>query len=85
MPSDWHWWAGIVGEWNYEVAVEQPTRQAAIEEALRNTDEGDVVQIIEARISTAAKYDGWDAIPFTHTRNHEIIGTRTSQGFEVAT
>ena len=80
MPTNWSWYAGLVGEWSYELAVEMPTREAAIREALRNTDEGDEIQVIEAQMSTAAKYDGHDAVPFTRTRNHELIGKRGPQG-----
>jgi len=74
MPTDWHWWAGVVGEWSYDLACETSSRDAAITEALRHASDGDIVQVVEAQMSTAAKYDGHDEIPFVRTRNREIVG-----------
>ncbi|MBG6116242.1 hypothetical protein IWY39_000046 [Sphingobium sp. JAI105] len=80
MPTDWAWHAGVEGEWSYDLATEEPTREAAIAQALRNAEDGETIQIVEARMSTALKYDDADEIPFTHTRNHEIIGTKGPAG-----
>lgn len=80
MPTDWAWWAGIVGDESYALACECKSRDEAIREALRNApdDEDCEIEIIEARSSNARKYESgdYDVIPFTHTRNHEIIGKR---------
>jgi hypothetical protein len=79
MPTDWSWYAGVRGEYYY-LAVDEPTREAAIAQALRNAEDGEIIQIIEARISTALKYEAADEVPFTHTRNHEVIGIKGPQG-----
>lgn len=76
MPTNWAWWAGVVGEDNYDLACEISTREDAIREGLSNTVDGEIVQIIEAQQSTAAKYEGADHVPFTRTRNHEVIGPK---------
>ncbi len=74
MPTCWAWWAGIEGDQTFDLAIEQPTRQAALAEALRNADKEDVIVIVEARMSTDRRYEGDDFVPFTHTRNREVIG-----------
>lgn len=74
MPGNWAWWAGVAGEDEYYLAAEMPTREAAIAEALKNAEPGEIIQIVEARMSSAIKYEGADFVPFTHTRNHEVIG-----------
>lgn len=73
-PSDWEWWAGEIGADCYYFG-NASTRGEAIKAGLRETMPGEKFQIIEARSSTAQKYqDGsYDSVPFTHTRNHEII------------
>lgn len=79
MPSKFSWWAGVVGEDSYDLAADCPSREAAIHEALRNADDDEVIQIVEARSSTDRRYEGADFVPFTHTRNHEIIGRKGPQ------
>lgn len=74
MPSGWAWYAGIVGEPVYEVACDCRSREEALREAARNVGPDEEIQLIEARQSTDRRYEGADSIPFTHTRNHEVIG-----------
>lgn len=80
MPTDWSWYAGIRNENEYTLACDMPSREAAIIEGLKSAVDGEEIQIIEARQSTAAKYDGDDIIPFTHTRNLEFIGKKGEGG-----
>lgn len=73
MPSDWEWWAGIVEDDSY--ATSHKTRDEAIAAGQNMVGPGEQFQIIEARSSTAAKYESgnYDIVPFTHTRNHEVF------------
>ena len=70
--TPWTWFAGELGEDVYELA-EENTREKVIETAMRHLSVGDQFRIIEARSSTAKKYDGSDFVPFLRTRNAEII------------
>lgn len=70
--TPWMWFAGCVGDDAYELA-EEGSREAVIKAAMRELAPGETFQIIEARMSTAAKYEGWDFVPFLRTRNHEIV------------
>lgn len=74
MPTDWSWWAGIVGDESYALAAECKTRDEAIREALRNAPDDCEIEIIEARQSTDMRHEGADIIPFVRTRNHQVIG-----------
>lgn len=82
MPTDWLWFAGIRNELEYYLAVEMPSREAAIIKGMQLAVDGEEIQIVEARMSTAAKYESgaYDEIPFTHTRNFEIIGKKGEGG-----
>ena len=71
--TPWAWWAGIPGEETYDLACEMPTREAAVAEAMRQLKPGNTFQIIEARSSTDARYEGADFVPFVRERNHEIL------------
>lgn len=73
MPSDWEWWAGLVDDEAY--ASSHRSRDEAVAAGQRLAEPGEQFRIIEARSSTAAKYDTgyYDFVPFTHTRHHEII------------
>lgn len=71
--TPWSWWAGDLGADAYGLACDDKTRDAAIQVASRQLKPGEKFQIIEARSSTAAKYEGADFVPFLRTRNHEII------------
>lgn len=71
--TPWRWYAGIIGEWTYDLACDCPSREAAIAEANRELKPGDQFQIIEARSSEAAKHEGSDCVPFLRTRNHEVL------------
>lgn len=71
--TPWSWWAGVPGEECYDLAMDCPTREAAIREALREVRPGDKFQVVEARSSEAAKHEGSDFVPFLRTRNHEVL------------
>lgn len=71
--TPWSWWAGELDADAYDLAAEEPTREAAIQVASRQCKPGEKFQIIEARSSTDIKYEGADLVPFLRTRNHEII------------
>lgn len=72
--TPWSWWAGELDADNtYDLAAEEKTREAALQVASRQLKRGERFQIIEARSSTDAKYEGADFVPFLRTRNHEII------------
>lgn len=70
--TPWTWFAGEIDEDVYELA-EENTREKVIEAAMRHLSVGDQFRIIEARSSTAKKYEGSDFVPFLRTRNLEII------------
>lgn len=76
MSAAWEWWAGIVGEPIYNVAGGCKSREDVIREALANVSADEEIQIIEAQMSTARKYEDSDEVPFIRTRNHEIIGKK---------
>ena len=82
MPSDWEWWAGVVGEPIYDLAGGCSTREEVIAQAMREAAAGEPIQIIEARSSSAARYEGAESVPFVKTRNHEIIGTKGCRTLE---
>lgn len=71
--TPWSWWAGAIGEPIYNIACEEPTREAVIRAAMRELGAGDRFRIIEARSSEDARYEGSDFVPFLRTRNEEII------------
>lgn len=71
--TPWFWWAGELDAEAYDLAAEEKTREAAIQVASRQLKPGEQFQIIEARSSTDAKYEGADFVPFLRTRNYEII------------
>lgn len=70
--TPWTWFAGKLDEDVYDLA-EQATPEKVIEEASRQLLHGQQFRIIEARSSSAQKYEGSDFIPFLRTRNKEII------------
>lgn len=71
--TPWAWWAGHPGENTYDIAVEEPTREAVILAACRELGPGDTFRIVEARSSEAMKYEGAECVPFLRTRNEETI------------
>lgn len=79
--SDWEWWAGHPGEDAYDIANE-PTREAVIRAACRELGPGDTFRIVEAKSSTAKRYEGADIVPFIRQRNHETVtvGPTNSEG-----
>lgn len=74
--TPWTWFAGNLDDDVYDLA-EADTREKAIEAALDASTgwlkPGGQFRIIEARSSTAQKYEGSDFVPFLRTRNSEII------------
>ncbi|KAB2788160.1 hypothetical protein F9K97_03385 [Brucella anthropi] len=70
--TPWTWFAGNLDDVVYDLA-EEDTREKAIEVASRQLSFGQQFRIIEARSSSAQKYEGSDFIPFLRTRNAEII------------
>lgn len=79
MPSNWEWWAGYHRDVEYEGAYNVGcflTRQEAIDAGraeMPDRDGNSFFHIIEARSSTDKRYEGDDFVPFTHSRNAEII------------
>lgn len=70
----WRWYACMEGEHD-GYGFESETREACIEAALR--DLGPVViEITEARFSSATRYEGADFVPFVRQRNQERIDLR---------
>lgn len=71
--TPWKWWAGIPGDETFDLALEEPTRDAAIASARAQVEPGTEFEIIEARSSTSRKYWESDFVPFVRTRNHERL------------
>ncbi len=72
MPGPWKWYATTLG-YRDEYAFESDTREEAIAEILKEVGPFDKVEICEARMSSARKYEGADFVPFVAVRNHEVI------------
>lgn len=70
--TPWGWYAGYVGE-AYDIACDEPSRDAVLAAARKELKPGEAFQIIEARASDAKKYEGSDFVPFLATRNHETL------------
>lgn len=74
--TPWTWFAGNLDDDVYDLA-EAETREKVIEAALDASTgwlkPGDQFRIVEARSSTAHKFEGSDFVPFLRTRNEEII------------
>lgn len=77
MNAPWRWYACVEGEHDC-YGFESPTREEALAAISREFGPGTVVELIEAKFSTAAKYEGADFVPFIRTKNHEklTIGPR---------
>ncbi len=71
--TPWSWYDGEVDEFAYDLACDEPSREAAINAAVTQLEVGDQFQIIEARSSEAKRYEGDDCTPFLRTRNHELV------------
>ena len=74
--TPWTWFAGNLDDDVYDLA-EADTREKVIAAALDASTgwlkPGDQFRIIEARSSTAMKYEGSNFVPFLRTRNSEIV------------
>jgi len=71
--TPWRWWAGELDDDVYNLAGDEPTREAVIRLACHSLKPGDQFRIIEARSSSDRKYEGSDFVPFLRVRNAEII------------
>ncbi len=72
--TPWSWYAGEVDEYAYDLACDEPSREAAITAAVTQLEVGDQFQIIEARSSEDKRHvDDDGIIPFLRTRNHELV------------
>lgn len=71
--TPWGWWAGELDDDVYNLAGDEPTREAVIKAASSGMKPGDQFRIVEARSSTDQRYEGSDFVPFLRTRNKEII------------
>lgn len=68
--EQWFWWAGR-DEDEYRLAGPCKTREGAIEEAYGETEPGDRIFLIEARVG---EWDEWEGLyEFTHTRNRSSV------------
>jgi hypothetical protein len=75
--TPWQWWAETDfgdgdGFGQYNVGPE-PSREAIIAAALRESVPGELFIIVEARESEDMRYEGEDFIPFLRTRNKEML------------
>lgn len=72
--TPWSWYAGEVDEFAYDLACDEPSREAAINAAVTQLEVGDQFQTIEARSSEAKRHADDDGIIlFLRTRNHELV------------
>lgn len=70
--TPWSWYAGHIDE-TYDIACDEPSRDAVIAAARKELKPGEQFQIVEARASDAKRYEGSEHVPFLRTRNHEIL------------
>ncbi|WP_298165345.1 hypothetical protein [Novosphingobium sp.] len=70
--APWKWYACIEGEAD-ECGYESDSKEAAIAAIARDFEPGTVIEVLEARFSTAKKYEGHDYVPFIAVRNRETI------------
>lgn len=76
--TPWRWWAREPGDDTYDLACDEPTREAVIQEASRHLKPGDRFEIIEARASEDRRYEGSDLVPFLRIRNGETVTVAAS-------
>lgn len=74
MAAKWRWYACLEGE-ETEYGFESKSRDEALAEISREFGPFKSVSIVEAQLSTAAKYEGADFVPFIRERNHETTET----------
>ncbi len=72
MSGAWEWYAGEVDCFTYDLGCAL-SREEVIAQAEGRMKPGEQFQIIEAKASQAAKYEGSDHVPFLKTRNFEIV------------
>ena len=68
----WKWYACPEGETD-EFAYESDTREAAIAAIAKDFPPETVIEVVEARMSSARRYEGDDFVPFIATRNAEKL------------
>lgn len=72
MPAQWRWYACVEGEGD-ECGFESGTREGAVEAILRDMGPNVTIEVMEARMSTAKRWEGADFVPFVAVRNREVI------------
>jgi len=75
MPGAWKWYAAIEGDEVDGFGSEADTKEAAIADLLRSVTvlPNERIVVIEARMSSAMKYEGEEFVPFTHQRNRQVV------------
>lgn len=76
--TPWTWFAGNLDDDVYDLG-EADSREKVIEVAAGQLSHGQQFRIVEARSSSAQKYEGSDFIPFLRTRNAEIVVAGSSE------
>lgn len=71
MSSPFAWYWKFPDDEGY--GEECASREAVIAAALKEVLPGEAFEIIEARMSTAREHEGADIVPFTRSRNHEVL------------
>lgn len=72
MPAEWKWYACVESE-SDECGYESDTREDAIAAIAADLGPCIVIEVCEAQMSTAKRYEGADFVPFTKVRNRERI------------
>lgn len=72
MPAKWKWYACREGERD-ECAFESDTREEAIAAISKDEGPGVVIEVGEAQMSTARKFEGDSPVPFVRMRNWETV------------
>ena len=72
MAGAWKWYATTEGATD-EYSFESNTREDAISAIIRDLGHSGKILVCEARMSSAAKYEGADFVPFVSKRNEELI------------
>ncbi len=70
--APWKWYACIEGEAD-ECGYESDTREQAVAKIAFDFPAGALIEVMEARFSTAQRYEGSDFVPFIAIRNRETL------------
>lgn len=68
----WRWYATEEGVHD-AYCCESRTRDEVLANAQAEFEPGQRIQIVEAVMSQAQKYEGSDFVPFIRERNHEVL------------